>query len=201
MSGPRDELELELPFYVNGTLDAETRAELEALAAEDPELRAEIEALGAIRAEMQAEEVRAPGEFGVARLMRDIDRETVDAAQEGTVVPLRAPSRGWLWQLAAAVAVVGLIAQGFLLRQPAAPEGYVMAGAGAEGALVVGFVPEASEAQIRALLLAQGLEIVAGPSALGLYRLDVTADADAGTAAAALRAAGDIVESVENVEH
>ena len=57
------EVDLTLPFWVNGTLSEAERAEFEAAMAEDPRLSAEAEALAAIRAGMQAEELRSPGEF------------------------------------------------------------------------------------------------------------------------------------------
>jgi len=198
MTRSRSEIELDLPFVVNGTLSARDRAEIEALMAEDALLAAEHDALAAIRAGMQAEDIRSPGDFGLARLMRDATREGTASA-----APARAPARSRMWQAAAAVAVVGLLAQTFYLRDTGAPgpEGYRLAGAGAPGALVVSFVPEATEAGIRGLLLDADLEIVAGPSALGLYRLDVVEGGDLSAAAQALRAARDIVETVENAEN
>jgi len=195
MSRARDLIELDLPFHVNGTLDAEARAELDAWLETDELLHAEAASLAIIRDEMQAEEVRSPGEFGLARLMRDVGRE---GAGGGAV---QAPSRTWIWQAAAAVAVIGFLAQAVLMRDQAAPQGYELASAGVPGALVVAFAPLATEEAIRSLLVGQGLEIVAGPSALGLYRLDVIEGGDLEAASAALRAAADIVESVENAEN
>lgn len=204
MTRTRDEIELELAFLVNGTLSEAEAAEIEAFLAEDAQLVAERDALTAIRAGMQAEETRSPGEFGLARLLRDAGRDGGGPVEIPTnVVPLR--SRTWMWQAAAAVAVLALLTQTFLSRDTGVPAsgggGYVLAGAAEPGALVVGFAPGATEARIREVLLSADLEIVAGPSALGLYRLDVLEGGDLTTAAAALRAAGDIVESVENAEN
>ncbi len=196
MTRNRDEIELDLAFHVNGTLSAAERAEIDAWLAEDALLAAEREALAVIRDEMQAEEIRSPGEFGLARLMRDVGRQGAGAPS----VPQRAPSQVWMWQAAAAVAVVGLLAQAFFLRDGSggADGGYVMAGAAQPGALVVSFAPDTREDVLRNLLVGLDLEIVAGPSALGLYRLDVIEGGDLTAAAATLRAAGSIVESVEN---
>ena len=201
MSRSREEMELDLAFLVNGTLSEAEMAEFEALLSEDALLAAERDALAAIRAGMQAEEHRSPGEFGLARLMREIGRDGGGAVEiPSNVVPLR--SRTWMWQAAAAIAVVALLAQNFLPHgQNAAEGGYVLAGAEEPGALVVGFAPGATEAGIRTLLQGADLEIVAGPSALGFYRLDVLEGGDLTSASAALRAAGDIVESVENAEN
>lgn len=194
MTRARELVEMDLAFFVNGTLDAPERAELEALMAEDAQLRAEADALAVIRAEMQTEEVRSPGEFGLARLMRDVGRE---AAKPVAAAPLQ--NRTWLWQLAAAVAVVGLLAQTLLMRDTGG-NGIQLASADAPGALVVTFAPDATEEAIRDMLLGAELEIVAGPSALGLYRLDITEGGDLSAATEALRAAAAIVESVENAQ-
>lgn len=203
MTRMRDEIELDLAFLVNGTLSEAEAAEIEAFLTEDAQLAAERDALAAIRAGMQAEEVRSPGEFGLARLLRDAGRDGGGPVEIPTnVVPLRA--RTWMWQAAAAVAVLALLTQTFLSRDtgvPASGGGYVLAGAAEPGALVVGFAPGATEARIREVLLGADLEIVAGPSALGLYRLEVLEGGDLATATATLQAAGDIVESVENAEN
>lgn len=204
MTRTREEIEQELAFLVNGTLSEAEAAEIEEFLSEDAQMTAERDALAAIRAGMQAEEIRSPGEFGLARLLRDAGRETAAPVQDTTkVVQLR--SRTWMWQAAAAVAVLALLTQTFLPRDAGVPAsgggGYVLAGAAEPGALVVGFAPGATEERIREVLLSADLEIVAGPSALGLYRLDVLEGGDLSTAAAALQAAGDIVESVENAEN
>ncbi len=191
MTRPRTEIELDLAFHVNGTLSAEEAADLEALLAEDAVLAGERDALAAIRTGMQAEDIRSPAEFGLARLMRDVGRAPV--AQS-------APGRLWMWQAVAAVAVALLLGQTLLQRGPLGA-GYELAGTAVAGALVVSFVPSASEDQIRTLLVTQNLEIVAGPSALGLYRLEPGEGADLASATQALRAAVAIVESVENAEN
>lgn len=197
MTRPREQVERDLVFHVNGTLDAEARAEVEALLAEDARLRSEAEALAAIREGMQAEEIRSPGDFGLARLLRDVGRE--GAGPVTVQVPEQAPARGWVWKVAAAVALVALVGQTLLMQDRSGQQGYELASAAAPGALVVSFAPAAQEEAIRGLLVGAGLEIVGGPSALGLYRLDVIEGGDLAQATEALRAAADIVESVENV--
>ena len=195
-----------LPFRANETLDGADLAAVEAALAEDAELRAELAALTAIRNTMQAEEITSPGDFGLARLMRDVEAEAplaapAPAAANDNAVPLMCLR---IWQVAAAVVLaVGL---GFNLPQfgpgsapmdSAEPAGFTLAsGEGPSADFIVAFAPEATEAEIRGLLLTNGLEIVAGPSALGLYSLGLI-DTDTTDAALAALSSSAIVEDVQ----
>lgn len=211
MTRSKDDIALDLPFYVNGTLDAPARAEFEALMAEDALLRAEVEDLRAIRADMQAEDMHSPGEFGLARLMRDAGTEQATRLAAAQPPVGKPRSRVWMWQAAAAVAMAALIGQNLLggfgatgtdmVRSREAASGYGLASADEGPALVVSFAPDATEAQIRALLLDLGLEINSGPSALGLYRLAQAEAEHLDAEARALMAASGIVESVENAQN
>lgn len=185
----RDEIGALLPFYVNGTLDGAERAAVAAALETDPGLRAEAEALAAIRATMQAEPVQSPGAFGLARLMREIDRE---AAPPPVV---RAGVSG-LWRIAAVLALALAVGQVAWIGLREGPPAVTLAGDGG-GGLLVAFAPGTTEAALRALLLDLDLTIVEGPTALGLYRLN-PADPDADTAAlrASLLASG-LVETAD----
>lgn len=213
MSTAREDLDLNLPFHVNGTLSPQEAAEIEAWLAQDDDARAEAEALAAIRADMQAEDIRSPGEFGLARLMRDVGRE--QAAVAAAPAPAPVLRRPLVWQAVAAVALAAFLGQTWVAQQRGAELRYGLtngvdatarfglAGGGeapvaapSAPVLVVAFVPTATEAEIRDLLLNAGVEIVAGPSALGLYRL---AGDDLTAAQARLEGAG-IVESIQRAE-
>lgn len=191
---PRDEAERLLVFLANDRLEGAERAAVEAVVAEDPALARELVALRNIRTAMQAEEpLRSPGEFGLARLMRDIGAEQRPAQQP----PAR---RIRIWQYAAAAAVALFALQTALVWT--VPDAVVeLAGGGAATdtgpTLTVAFRPAAAEADIRTLLLDAGLVIVDGPSALGLYVLAAPDAAARDTALAALRARSDIIESAE----
>lgn len=182
----RDEIEALLPFHVNGTLDGAERGEVEAAIAADPDLAAQVAALTAVRATLRAEPVQGPGEFGLARLMREIDRETATPAPTGV---------SGLWRIAAVVALTLALGQLAWTVTREAPPAVTLAGGEAEG-LLVAFAPGTTEAELRALLLDLDLLIVEGPSALGFYRV-VPADPEANPEAlrAALEAAP-IVESL-----
>lgn len=196
-----------LPFRANGTLEGAELAAVDAALAEDADLRAALAALTAIRQTMQAEEVASPGEIGLARLMRDVEaepRETAPApaAANDNMVPL---SRLRIWQVAAAVVLtVGL---GVNLPQfgpgsapmdspESAPAGFTLASGGSDADFTVIFAPDATELEIRGLLLDTGLEIVSGPSALGIYGLGLL-DADSGDTAFAALSDSAIVEDVQ----
>lgn len=202
MSDERTRLEELLPFAVNGTLDEAERAELEAALEGDAELAAEMRFLEGVRDRVRAREVpNSPGEFGLARLKRAIAEEApsaAPAAANDNVVPLT--RRTGFWKAAAVAACTLFAIQTAVVIT--APEDVVrLAGGGpAEPkkgpTLTVAFLPTATEADIRALLLEAGVEIVEGPSALGLYRV-APLDADALDAAeAALSGAGAVVEDV-----
>lgn len=201
MTRTHDDIELDLAFAVNGTLSEVEQAEIDAWLERDALLAAEHDALSAIRARMQAEDIRSPGEFGLARLLRDVSREVPVAAP---VAPT-APRRAWVWQLAAAVAVLAFAAQTLFLRAPNGSPGdaggyHLASAAPASGSadLIVTFAPGATEAQIRDLLVGLDVIIVDGPSALGFYGLDVLNNSTRAAAADGLRAAAGVIESVED---
>ena len=199
-----------LPFRANGTLDGEELAAVEAALAEDADLRGELAALEAIRQTMQAEEAQSPGDFGLARLMREVEAEgraPASVAANENVVPL---SRLRLWQAAAAVVLA--VSIGFSLPRTgpdtgpeavavrdAAPEaggGYSLASGGDAADFTVAFSPDATELDIRVLLLDARVEIVSGPSALGLYGLGLL-DSDAEDATLEILTAADIVGDIQ----
>ncbi|MEH7828540.1 anti-sigma factor family protein [Gemmobacter denitrificans] len=188
----RDEIAALLPFLANGTL---TGAELRAVQdwlARDPALADEARALAALRDAMQAEPVpQTAVELGLARLMRDIGR-----------IDTPAP-RSMRWQIAASlVLAAGLGATGGYLAQPGAEEVVYEQASGEAGLpqLTVAFVPGATMAQITELLRANGVTLVDGPSAIGLYRLAVPEGVDGFALAESLRMAVDLVESVDDPE-
>ena len=192
MTLPRDEIEALLPFYVNGTLEGEELAEVEAAIANDAALAADVVTLRAIRTTMQeADTAFSPGEMGLARLMRDVETEPVQ---------LQHAPRGRIWQVAAAVLLAVVIGQGALmLGQSGSGPGYELAG-GASADLVITVVPNATEEQLRNALLDAGVEITAGPSALGLYELSVLDGVTLEEAIGSLAAATGVIDTVEQAE-
>lgn len=183
----RNEISELLPFYLNGTLGAEDKARVEHALAADAGLQAELQFLAQIRTSLREDPPGfSPGELGLARLGRDIDRDT----------PARRPS---LAALAAAFAL-GAILSGVIavaaMRGPEEP--YRQAGAAPAGvSLLVAFRAEATAREISDLLVAGNYVIVDGPSALGLFSVAPPDGVDPAVAVAGLAAAGAIVESAE----
>ena len=196
MTMSREEVEQLLPFLANGTLEGDELIAVQEAVAQDADLAAELAALRAIRKTMQAEEIGlTPGEFGLARLMRDVGEE-----QQPAAVAPKSVTRPRVWQIAAALLMAVVIGQAVLLSGTGdGGGGYELAGEGGAD-MTVAFVPDAPEAAIRTLLLDAGVEIVGGPSALGLYQLQLLEGVTLDEAEAALRAAGDVIESLDRAD-
>lgn len=164
----RSEIEALLPFLVNGTLDKADREIVEAALEEDAGLRADFAALTAIRNSMQAEEAGySPGEMGLARLQRALDKEgsiTTSTADAGP------PRSSRVWRVAAAILLAIVVGQAAFLLRDGGQQTFQLAGDEA-APIVVSVRPDTTEAALRALLIETGLEIVGGPSALGFYDL------------------------------
>ncbi|MGI1663682.1 hypothetical protein ACRDNQ_15695 [Palleronia sp. KMU-117] len=196
VAGNMPEIESLLPFYVNGTLRGDERTGVEAALAADARLRREADALGQIRGAMRDLDTGpTPGEFGLARLMRDIDRAAPRPAPK-----LASPRRVTTllpWGLAAAAAIA-LVAVG-LGRFGVDPDASYRQASGdaATSTLTLAFQPEATQAAVSDLLLEYGLVIVDGPSAIGLYRVAPADGRDLAALAAELRDRQEVVESVD----
>jgi len=123
-------------------------------------LRAELEFLTKLSENLKADaDDFEPGEFGWSRLNRDIDASMPD--QSGESQTPKYPATPKFWRYAAMALAVLSVGQGALLIQK-----YVGA--------IIGFNPEASEAELREVLHASHAEIISGPSPLGLYTVRFT---------------------------
>lgn len=181
-----------LPFWINGSLSPDEAAAVAAAVAANPALAAEAAFLRGLRDRMQAEAPGySPGEIGLARLKRSI---ALPAA------PPRRVSLATAAALALLTAGLGFAAQ-TLLRP--APVEYIQASGDTDGAaLLVAFQPTAPAQAISQTLLAEGLTILDGPSALGLYRLAPLAapSPDLAVLAERLQARADLFEMVDFAE-
>jgi anti-sigma factor RsiW len=183
------EIELLLPWYAAGTLDAHESQQVEAALANDPELAARYEW---VRAELAqethvSEAAGEPSGRDVKALFAKIDalpaqksRSSIDFGARIAEFLASLSPRTLAWSaMAAALAIVlqaGFLA-GIMLKEKSAG-GYetasVPANVSGEGSYVLlRFQPQASAADVANFLETNKLSIAGGPSAGGLYRVRV----------------------------
>jgi anti-sigma factor RsiW len=183
------EIELLLPWYAAGTLDARESQQVEAALANDPELAARYEWVRAELAQetLVSEAAGEPSGRDVKTLFAKIDalpaqksRPSIDLGARIAEFLAALSPRTLAWSaMAAALAIVlqaGLLA-GIVLKERSAG-GYetasVPANAAGEGSYVLlRFQPQASAADVANFLETNKLSVVGGPSAGGLYRVRV----------------------------
>ncbi|WP_299392094.1 hypothetical protein [Pelagibius sp.] len=200
-NGKRDEdLDLLLPWYVNGTLSVEEQQAVEAYLESNAHARDEVALLAAMRQQVKEESIEnSPGELGLKRLRREIslsEQQAPAPAETGKVVSIAS----WWRPLAVAACLAVVIQAGVIVT--GGPDGEVDTAKGFRPAVLqVTFAPDATEQQIREVLQAAGTSIAGGPSALGIYDLSLQAtdggSAEIEAALAALRARGDVVTFAE----
>ena len=187
MSSPDDHpLDL-LPFHVNGTLDAAERQRVVAHLAACEACREELALLEALKAGVRAADAGSPPlEMGWQRLARDMRADG-----------RRRSGRGWLKLALAASLLVVVVQTGLLVQRHGAEPGYRPAGVTETGVVLqVRFRPQASEAEMRALLQSIGGRIVDGPGALGIYRVRLAEGRDAAAVLKQLQGRPELVEHV-----
>jgi anti-sigma factor RsiW len=169
-----------LPWYVTGRLGADERAKIDQHLVACAKCRRDLEA----ERELATQIVTLPLDVdaGWAAVRRRIHGP---GERKRPPSPLRAfkdlfvqPTRvGWV--LAAQLLVIAATGTAYyaLPRQPAA-EYHALSDTAAHGAgnIIAMFRPEASEQQVRSMLLAQNARIVDGPTASGAYILMVPDD-------------------------
>lgn len=190
-----------LPWLANGTADAHQVREAEAHLSHCAECRAELARERQLAAGLRLPAQAAPEtELGLQRLMARLDQGGVAAAQPAS--QRRAPvsrTRGALLALVGIglvelLALVALVFAAWHLSQPSPAPGepaYVtlsQATATPQAArLRLVFDPQRPTAELTALLQAEQLQVVAGPSAAGVWSLGGTGLTDADAVAQRLR--------------
>ncbi|MEL7013303.1 MAG: hypothetical protein AAFO72_08480 [Pseudomonadota bacterium] len=178
----RDEAESLLVFLANDTLEGAERAAVEAAVEADTGLASELAALRQMRLSLQEDgPSRSPGEFGLARLMRDIDADTTVTV---THVAANRPRNPAILKIAVAVLLGLFLTQSAFIYLTGGQDGSEFQLASGDPVtsedrptMRVDFVQDVALSEIAALLLESDLTIVNGPSALGFYVLEAT-DAD-----------------------
>lgn len=194
-----NEMDEQLNLWANGRLPEAQRRALEQKMAEDPQLAREAEFAKALRQSLQREPVTPPGELGLARLQKAVREERQNEGQEERQ---ETPPRNRFWKPVAIAACLVAVVQAALLLGPELRQGggavdlRPASGAGAAAAqLQLVFDASASVAEMQQALLAVNGNVVAGPSALGVFHLELAGDVSPQAAAEKLRAL-DIVDEV-----
>ncbi|WP_420547518.1 hypothetical protein [Curvivirga sp.] len=174
-----------LPFYVNGTLSGQERAEIEDALSKDKRLQSELSYLQKLYDSMKAVDAEeSPGSLGLEKLQQQIHKDQVSSSiveEARSKVAPEQNNRKWKFVAVAACLMLAIQTSVFapkLLQQDD------LSAAGASAIFIKGtilsvtFNPTAREESIRDLLLSVDAHIVDGPSALGVYQLAVTGDVD-----------------------
>ena len=190
----REDVEMLLPWYVNGTLDRQDAARVEAYLDQHPDLDVQLVAARedmdqSIRAN---EAIVGPSAMAFERLMERVEAEApmrhrAAAAGRGVMASVDeflkalSPGRlGWAAMAAAAVIMVqaGVVGS-MLLNQTSGEKTYQTASGGKalEGTFVlVKFQETAPMAQVSSYLEQHDAEIVGGPKPGGLFRVRISAE-------------------------
>jgi len=185
-----------LPWYVNGTLSAAEREQVEAHIATCVLCKEETEALRKLREGIKAVESQGqtPGELGLARLKHHIHAE--NAAH---------PARRWLMPALAAAAIIIVAQAGLMLNMDATHRQHMQLMSGPTKAdIQVRLLPTARAEQIASLLQSIHGHIVDGPGALGIYHVRIetgvsgrkASETDIKNVVQQLRARNDVVQFV-----
>lgn len=182
-----NETDEQLNLWANGKLPEAERLAFEQKMAEDPALAREANFAKALRQGMREEPVAPPGALGLARLQKAIREERPGNPQ---VLP-----RKTFWKpIAIAACLMLAIQTGLLLGPEPWQEGTTVDVSPASGETVTAdprlqivFNPSATMADIQTSILSVNGSIVAGPSALGIFRLQLPNDASPNEAAERLR--------------
>jgi len=184
-----DEIEALLPWHAAGALSRDDAERVEAALARDPELAGRH----ALVREELAETVRlneglgAPSPRPLQRLMTQIEAEAASGARgwgrlaivrwlQGLLLRLSPRTLAWS---AAAAAILIVVQAGFLAALLIGGQGHSYRTASIEQTstpgsyALVGFVPQASAADVTKFLESYEASIVDGPRAGGLYRIRI----------------------------
>lgn len=189
-NGAHARTEVLLPWYVNGTLEPAERAFVDTHVSHCDRCRADLARLRTIAAEVRDLDVDPDRDLALDRLSARID--ATESADARPSVP--APRRTWsdLWGNARALQVLVVLQVGALTalgaigfrtvpdieyRTLAAP-----AASSDRGRLIVAFDSAQPEVAIRRILVAADARVVDGPTADGLYVIEVAATRVSGVA-------------------
>jgi len=154
-----------IPWYLNGTLSDEERAQVEAFLRESPDAEPQLQMWRAVQLQVRSQSLADSGtELGWRRLRRELKDQRV------------APARAWRVAAAAGVLLLLGLQTAILLRQGGeryAPLSGTSTLPAESWRVQVRFEGSATMDEINALLLRLDAHVIGGPSALGIYELAV----------------------------
>ena len=162
-----------LPWLVNGTLSDEERQDIESHLEICQTCQQEVLLLQKMRAQVKDSPSQSPGEVGLNRLLKEVQRERTALKASSLLQP-----KWWRTGLAIAASLIifvqaGLLIDAWYLSKPVMP----LAGPQLSGSILqISFVPTATEAEIRQVVNIVHGTFVDGPSQLGIYRIRLALD-------------------------
>lgn len=184
----RDEMESLLPFYLNGTLQGDDLARLEAWLDQDPAgAEALAEAELEFAASLEANEALRPRSDALSRFSAALEREAPAPRQRVSLFSaaanwLRAAPPALAWT--AAAAMLALVAIQAVTGDYTGDDGPRVAGAGDSASTLpfalIAFKADASVESVAAILSETGATIVDGPKPGGFFRVAIPAEDGAG---------------------
>ncbi|TQV75133.1 hypothetical protein FLL45_09350 [Aliikangiella marina] len=156
----------DLPWLINQT---ETNNEaLNNALDSDQALQSEKAFLSSLRANLKSQNVPTPGEFGLARLKREIAD-----SEKNTGTPFSGFNR-WARPALAAALVVVVLQSALLIDQSSTNDENYQPLSGSsisDNQIQISFKPNTTEQQLREAILLTGGTIVDGPGELGVYTI------------------------------
>lgn len=182
---PRDEAEALLPFYLNGTLEGDDLARVEAWLQSDPAAMAALaEAEGEFSAAAEANEAIRPPADALSRFTKALEAEAGPARAAAAPSMLARLWSGFTAIPATVAWAAAAVAIGFVLVQAVTSTGERGANfdvAGSEDDLaampfaLATFKPDARLADVTAFLADNGLAVIDGPAAGGVFKVAIPA--------------------------
>ncbi|PSL17576.1 hypothetical protein [Shimia abyssi] len=168
----REEIQTLLPFMANGSLDEQDREVIEIWLESDLLLQDELTDLQRLRDAFRATEISSPGQTGLNRLLSEVgevEPKVTEKRSFGHLSSLRFKANKAQWVVALLICTL-MVHFGIwmYLRDGARVE---LASSTETANLIIAFHPKVTEEKMRFVLLELDLQMVAGPSSLGLYRL------------------------------
>ena len=191
-----DDKSARLLDYVHGRISDTEKHEIDAAIANDASLAEELAYYEGLANATDEPERAADHEFGWAKLSKSIDAE----ASNTPTVPAAANDNLNFWKVATLALGLVVAAQAAFLVGPLKPAisedpVYIPVAEAAEFGLQVIFIDGATSASMNQLLNDLDAEIVAGPSAIGLYDIRFESESSRDAGLITLRSVPDIIES------